>query len=378
MRTRVVGAAVVAAMAAAGAILLVTQSTIVLAQSNWQVVAAALNNPRGLGFSSDGMLYVAEAGIGGNGACVVSPEGGNVCYGDTGSITRISHPSSHPEQQRIVTGLPSLAPPPGAANAGQNATGPHDIDFHGNGNGWVTIGFGGNPANRSLLGAVGSRFGRLVRIQSNGKARFEEDLAAYEAAANPDGGLRDSNPYGVLAAGGKVVFADAGANAVNEVKANGSITTLAVFANRLVQNPFAPPGVMIPMQAVPTTVVRGPDGALYVGQLTGFPFPPGGARVYRVPADGGTPEVFASGFTNIIDIAFAPDRSLYVLEIAANGLLSGDPTGALIRVAPNGTRTTIASAGLVTPGGVAIGRDGSIYVTNFGTQPGIGQVVRIR
>ncbi len=377
MRIRVVRAALAATLAAGAVTLVSGKSTIVFAQSTWQVVAAGLNNPRGLGFSPNGVLYVAEAGTGGDGACVPSPEGGAACYGATGSITRITNPASHPEQERIVTGLPSLAPPPDAANAGQNALGPHDVDFHGNGNGYVTIGLGANPATRTTLGAVGSRLGRLVRLQSNGKVRFEEDLAGYEAAANPDGGLPDSNPFGVLALGGKVVYADAGANALNEVEANGTIKTLAVFPTRLVQNPFAPPGVMIPMQAVPTTVVRGPDGAYYVGQLTGFPFPAGGANVYRVPANGGAPQVFASGFTNIIGIAFGPDGSLYVLEITANGLLSGDPTGAVIRVAPNGTRTTIASTGLVTPGGIEVGRDGSIYVTNFSTQPGIGEVVRI-
>jgi hypothetical protein len=46
--------------------------------------------------------------------------------------------------------------------------------------------------------------------------------------------------------------------------------------------------------------------------------------------------VFLSGFTNVIDIVFGPDGSLYVLEIAHNGLLSGDPTGALIRVDQDG------------------------------------------
>jgi sugar lactone lactonase YvrE len=134
---------------------------------------------------------------------------------------------------------------------------------------------------------------------------------------------------------------------------------------------------MVPMQAVPTTVTTGPDGALYVGQLTGFPFPQGGARVYRVPAAGGTPDIYADGFTNIIDIAFGPDGSLYLHEIYANGLLSGDETGALIRVAKDGTKTTIASEGLVTPGGVAVGPDGALYVTNHSISPGGGEVLKI-
>ena len=58
---------------------------------------------------------------------------------------------------------------------------------------------------------------------------------------------------------------------------------------------------------MPTSVVKGPDGAYYVGQLTGFPFPPGGANVWRVKP-GHDPEVFKGGFTNIIDIAFDKRR----------------------------------------------------------------------
>ena len=74
------------------------------------------------------------------------------------------------------------------------------------------------------------------------------------------------------------------------------------------------------MEPVPTSIAEGPDGSLYVGQLTGFPFPVGGARVYRVPAGGGTPTIVAEGFTNIIDIALGPDGAAYVLEHDANSL----------------------------------------------------------
>jgi hypothetical protein len=85
------------------------------------------------------------------------------------------------------------------------------------------------------------------------------------------------------------------------------------------------------MQAVPTSVTVGPDGAYYVGQLTGFPFPVGGARVFRV-VPGHRPRVFARGFTNIIDIAFDRRGRLHVLEIAANGILAG--AGQVVRIPP--------------------------------------------
>ena len=118
-----------------------------------------------------------------------------------------------------------------------------------------------------------------------------------------------------------------------------------------------------------------------MGQLTGFPFPVGGANIYRVPANGGTPEIYAQAFTAIIDVAFGADGSLYVLEIAKNGLLDAfifnDWTGALIRVAPDGTRTEIAEGSLFAPGGVAVGPDGALYVTNNSIFSGVGQVLRI-
>jgi glucose/arabinose dehydrogenase len=131
------------------------------------------------------------------------------------------------------------------------------------------------------------------------------------------------------------------------------------------------------MQAVPTAVVQGPDHDLYVSQLTGFPFPVGGANIYRVDKRGGEPEVYASGFTNVTDLAFGRDGSLYVVQIATDGLLADPPTGgSLIRVAPDGSRETIAS-GLDAPYGVAVSRKGHIYVSTHSTEAGAGEVVRV-
>jgi hypothetical protein len=353
--------------------------THVQALATIEPVVDGLVNPRGLNFGPDGALYVAEAGSGGGGPCYTSGAGQNVCYGATGAVTRITLDET-PAKTRIVQGLPSVA----LSNA-SNATGPHDVEFQGLGNGFVTIGLGTHPLNRTAKGlfpafaSVGMEFGRLVRFQPNGKWAFDADLAGFEANVNPDGNPPDSNPYGLLALSGRQIYADAGGNSLNAVAANGRISNLAVFPNRAV--PFGAPGAMVSMQAVPTSVTVGPDGAFYVGQLTGFPFPLGGARVYRVPAGGGTPVVVVSDFTKIIDLAFGPDGSLYVLQISAAG---GPPPqggpGSLIRVVPNGTRTTVvaAGAGLVAPGGIAVSDDGSIYVTNFSVQPGgVGTVVKI-
>lgn len=342
------------------------------------VVARGLNNPRGLDFGPSGLLYVAEAGMGGSGPCVPGPEGGQVCLGMSGSLSRID--LSRRVQERILTGLPSLAAPDGSA-----AIGPVDVSLFNEAQINVIIGLGADPAARAQFGQNGRWLGRLLQGRAYKGFEATADVAAYEGVANPDGSQPpDSNPYSVLAVPDKQIVADAGGNDLLQVDAKGVITTLAVFPDRQVPAPpflGMPPGATIPMQAVPTSVVQGPDGAYYVGQLTGFPFPVGAANVYRVPAGGGAPTVYASGFTNIVDIAFGKDGSLYVLEIAKAGLLApgeGLPVGALIRVAPNGTRTEIASEGLLAPGGVTVGPDGALYVTNMSILPGAGEVLRIQ
>lgn len=328
-------------------------------------VASGLNGPRGLAFSPAGALYVAEAGSGGASPCIPGPEGGTVCFGTTGSVTRIDHQ----HQKRVVTGLPSLAGP-----GGVQAIGPSDVSFQGNGNMDVTLGLGGDPgAIRPALPATGQKMGWLLR---DGKP--VTDVAAYEAKADPDKIEINSNPNAVLALPGGQVVADAGGNSLLRVSDRGKISTLAVFPQRMVDAPpqlQLPPGTKVPMQAVPTSVVRGPDGAFYVGELTGFPFPKGAARVYRV-VPGHAPQVYAQGFTNIIDLAFDKGK-LYVLEISRDGLLSENQAGALIRVGDHGSQHVVTT-NLTLPGGLTF-RDGNAYVSDCGACPaGAGSVVRIR
>jgi hypothetical protein len=351
----------------------VSSHGIVRAQSVAQVVASGLDNPRGLAFGPEGALYVTEAGRGGSGPCVVIGANENVCFGLTGAVTRIWRGG----QERLFTGLPSLA-----TAAGQ-ATGPDDVSFQGRGNGYVTFGLARDPATRALLGPAGAALGHLARFTPSGEGGLVADITGFEAATNPDGGVVDSNPYAVLALPQGTAVADAGANAVFGVLPNGTRLTLATFAPR--PNPlFGTVGGPV-YQSVPNALAHGPDGAIYVGELTGFPFVVGEARVYRL-VPGQAPTVYRSGFTNIIDLAFGPDGSLYVLQIAANGLRSG-PFSSIVRVYPDGTRSTLDVAvpppppgvppGLFAATGLAVGPDGALYVSNRGILVGVGQVLRI-
>jgi hypothetical protein len=364
-----------------GVTLLATSSltSVLQARATVTTIASNLVNPRGLNFGPDGALYVAEAGSGGSGACIDGSDGLHKCYGATGGVRKIvlgSPPGTI--FPRILDKLPSIAPV-GVPNlpAGNLATGPHDVDFQGLGNGYVTIGLGADPDKRQdpAFASVGSKFGRLIRFQPNGKWSFEEDLAAFENIANPDGvEPPDSNPYGLLAGPGRTIYTDAGGNSLNAVAANGSISNLAVFPRGAAPFP--------PFQAVPTSVVLGPDGDLYVGQLTGGPFPGGAASVWRVPSGGGSPVVYQTGFTKIIDIAFGKDGSLYVLEISAPaGAPPFGPPGALLRIPPGGGTpvniTPTVTGGFVAPGGIAVGSDGALYITVNSISAAGGFVIKV-
>jgi hypothetical protein len=256
-----------------------------------------------------------------------------VCAGRTGAVSRLRRGV----QRRIVTGLPSHAP---QTLGGAGAIGPHDVSLRGGGNIYVTLGLGGHP---DLREALGEDFGWLIRVnEQRGTWRRVADIAGYEFAANPDGGPADSNPYGLLARQGGRVVTDAGGNTLLRVSESGEISTIATFPSRAQGRGT---------DSVPTSVAVGPDGAYYVGELTGVPFATGAARVYRV-VPGREPEVFLEGFTTIIDLAFGPDGSLYVLQHSSAGPFFAGP-GSLVRVAPDGTRTTILD-GLVRPTSVLL------------------------
>ncbi|MFN8662462.1 MAG: ScyD/ScyE family protein [Thermomicrobiales bacterium] len=334
------------------------------------IVATGLANPRGLFVDADGNLWVAESGVGGDGPCAMGPEGNEECMGQTGGVTRISADGI---QERVLDGLASRA-----AKDGSSATGPNDVAVVEN-QIYVLLGYGGDPATRVDLGAE-DELGFLMVDDGTG-LKPVVDVAAYETDSNPDGAAIDSNPYSLVpAAEGAMVVSDAGGNALLNVTAGGEISTLTVFPNREAK---APDGSDIPMNPVPTGVTSDANGDLVVGELTGFPFPVGGANVYTISAGGGEPTSTLDGFTNVIDVAVGPDGSTYVLEMLKGSMLGINPDdpstmdGQLTRVSLDGTRTVVASDGLVWPTGLAVDGDGTIYVATWGVMGNMGQIWKI-
>ncbi|MFC5834587.1 ScyD/ScyE family protein [Nonomuraea insulae] len=346
-----------------------------------EVVAQGLDAPRGLIYDAKARrVLVAEAGEGGpsqpnGGACAQTAMGALWCYGPTGAVFQYSERGG--SGRRIVNGLPSITIYDDTGTQRQGVLGLHDLSLTPGGLRAV-FGLAGELPFRDQLGPGAAALGRLARI--SGPLAPEADLAAYEEEHDPDPVSDESNPYGLDTGPYGTVAVDASGNDLLLIKPNGGIKVLAVFPARA---PAADPGGSV--DSVPTTVVRGPDGAFYVGELSGFPYYKGEAKVWRL-VPGRTPTVHAGGFTNIADLTFDERGRLVVLEMAKEGMFDGNPghngdtvTGRLVRVEANGSRTDLATTGLENPGGVAYAGNGVYYVTNRSNGAGdTGQLLRIK
>jgi hypothetical protein len=263
-----------------------------------------------------------------------------------------------------VTGLPSAA---GAGGGG--AIGPSDLQVRGR-HFLVTLGLGADPRVRRGQPPGLRRLGTLAtgRLGSS-QLRVVADIGAHEIRRNPEPTDLDTNPVALLPARRGTYVVDAGGNALLRVGRHGRVRTTAVFPN----TPLAGGATL---DAVPTAAAYGPDGALYVSQLTGAPFPPEAASIWRV-VPGKKPTRWATGLTMVTDLAFARDGSLYAVQLADQGLLGGPPVGSVVRIPRGGgTAHTRVKGGLVFPYGIAL-HGGSAYVTTHSAEADNGQVERI-
>lgn len=327
-----------------------------------KVVARGLHGPRQIAFGPHGVMYVAEAGQGGSGACLAGAEGPS-CLGWTGSVTRVRQGRQH----RVLTGLASLS------DKGTHASpiGPSGLAVVGRHTLMVTMGLGAPPrARRALPARARRQLGRLVSFDLRSKkATSTADLAAYEAKANPVDG-RDSDPTGVVpGGGGGWLVTDSGGNDVVRVHGR-KVRRTATFLDRTHAGRS--------YESVPTDVVRGPDGAYYVSELTGYPYLPGVARIWRV-VPGHKPTVWATGLTDVTSLAWDGKR-LYAVQIADKGLASAaGPIGSLRRVFPasSGKASVPVLRNLFAPYGVAI-HHGAAYVSTGAVVDTGGTVVKVR
>jgi sugar lactone lactonase YvrE len=222
------------------------------------------------------------------------------------------------------------------------------------------------------------------------------DITAFEQANDPDGQGFDSDPYAVLARKHDVLVADAAGNSILRVDRKGNVSLFHVFPNIANDVTTAPDGDWPgynPTPAfpganwVPTSLALGPDGDVFVGGLAGeFP---GQALVVELDGRTGDVEHTWGGFTGVTGVAVGRDGSLYVSQLFAPQANPIDPqvSGVLTKVTPDGTRTDVD---VPFPAGIAVDRYNNVFVSAWSiapagglpdTPPGVdtsGQVWRLR
>ncbi|MBL8133328.1 MAG: ScyD/ScyE family protein [Anaerolineae bacterium] len=316
-------------------------------------VATGLSNPRNIFLAEDGVLYVAEAGAGGD----VDVEGpfGPAKGGLTSQITAIS-----PDGESAVV-VPELVSMDAGFGQIEGATAVYvTADSY-----WVALGMG--PGGDAFDGKLVES---LVQISAEtGEVLQSVDLGAWEEANNPDTTPElVSNPADIaVEAEGKVYIADASANSVlTWTEADG----IQLFA--------AWPATDNDTQSVPTAVAIAADGDVYVGFLSGFPFAQGSARIERYSASGELEQTY-SGLTLVTDILVTEDGTLYAVEMAGGFGDTGyiPESGRIVSVTDSSI--TAVAEGLNFPYGFVMEADGSFLVTvdsAFGA-PGSGRVIRV-
>jgi plastocyanin len=324
--------------------------------ANATVVATGLVNPRGFAWSPDGTLYVAESGT--------PPPGYTMPMGppnpDAPAVTnmngRISRIGANGRPTAVVDNLPVFIGPVG------DTIGAAGLAFIGN-QLYAIISAGpkhGHPDFPSGVYRVGLTDGSLTMVADTDA--FE--LANPPAFIPPDDEI--SNPYDIVALDGVLYVSDGNRSviyAIDPAAAEGS--RIRYLADMSVGHP------------VLTGIAAGPDGALYVTNLTPAPFPSGGAEVWRVSRTGQVTRV-AGGLTAGVGIALSPSGEIYVSEIAATVPEPPFfvPPGRVVRVSSAGLEPVAAP--LLFPTILRWG-PGGLYTTSASVagDAGTGSIMRI-
>jgi len=319
--------------------------------------ATGFNNPRGLKFGPDGVLYVAEGGSGGlnstQGQCTQVPDAGPYTGQPTGGgISKVVEGN----RVQITDQFPSSQTNPGL---GGLVSGVADVAFVGDTLYALTAGSGCSHG-------VPETTNGIFRV-SNGNITLVADLSAYQKAhpvahPNPGDFEPDGTWYSMVAVRGSLYAVEPNHGELDRITTGGNISRVADIS--------ASQGHL-----VPTSVAY--HGTFYIGNLGGFPIMPGTEKILQV-TPGGAVHTVATGLTNVVGVAFDDRARMYVLE---NTVTAGFPQpgeGDIVRV--SGGEKTVLVSGLDLPTAMTFGPDGALYVSDrgYGFPPGAGRVLRIR
>ena len=338
------------------------------------VVAQGLFGPRGLKFGPDGDLYVALSGPGGtNSTETICPQlqvaaavGGPYTNGNTASIVKVDKRGN---VTTVATGFPS------ALSQRPDVLGVADIAFLDGELYAVTAGGGCSHGSLTpnMVAKVDQRTGHWTMI-----ANLSLAVAAHPSAVMAPDFEADGVFYSMLAEQGKLYTVESNHGQIWSVTPSGQV--------QMVTDISKAEGHIVPTSAVPS------EGGLIVSNLDLFPITPDSSILMTLKPnplealidsfDPWAPDPLhltgtsSPGLTTVVSMAWGPDGALYVLELSAT---PGFPTpgyGKVVRVRGNGIAEDVIT-GLSVPTGITFGPDRSLYVSNWGAADApIGQILR--
>jgi hypothetical protein len=315
----------------------------IIGQAEPETVVSGLNFPRLMSYGSDGTLYIAEAGTAGD-TEVLDATGYPVLFGLSARVVAVAPDATEPIA--LIENLPSV-------EAFNNVVGVNAV-------------LAGEDSFAVVIGGTADVEDTPTRAVQILDADLVEqrliDIGAVEDATNPDNDDVASNPIDIAQIDDIYYIVDASGNALYTVVGDEEPALLRVWED-------------LP---VPSAVAIGPEGDVYVGFLSAFPFTTGSARIERWSAAGELIETY-TGLTGVTDIHVDDSGTLYAVEFASGFDDMGwiPDSGRVVRV--DTESITPLLEGLNFPYGLAQAPDGTLVVSinSAFSEPGTGAVVRV-
>lgn len=322
------------------------------------VVAAGLINPRGFTWGGDGTLFVAEGGKGGTtpGNPKTPPPLGPITGGKTARISWIADgcPAT------LAKELPSYNTATG------EASGVADVAILGDTIYALVTGGGASHGNPDMPAGV-------YTANGDGTVTLVADLGQW-VRDNPVANVppADYDPEGswfdllALPDGSALLVVEANSQQLLSVTPDGEVARVADLSGD---------------NQVPTTVAVAPNGEIFVGYLSGAPYPNGAAKVVEIAGDGTATTVW-TGLTTVTGLAVEEDGTLLALEMSTGNTDAApflvENSGKIVRQTGPDTAEDVATD-LNLPTHLTIGPDGAYYVASpaIGADAGTGSIVRI-
>ena len=323
---------------------------------NISFIASGLSNPRGFTWSSDGTLYLAQAGIGGE-DLLVEAEGFTVMGGPTSTVDTIANGCATPVAEGLHSSL--------WQEAGW-IWGAMDVEFL-------------NDQLYVLISGSGESWGTpdlvsgIYRVENDGSITLANDISNWlpdnppEVIA-PDYAGMDGSEFDMEPAGDAFLVSVADGGQIIRAVPDGEMTLFAdLSAGHL----------------VPTGIAIDSEGNAYIGFETTPPYPNGASKVVMITPDGTVSDAW-TGLTAVTDVEIGPDGALYAAEMSIDNSeeapFLNSTTGRIVRqTGPDTLEAVVTDA--PPPVGIGFGADGALYFDYpaFGPSAGegLGVIARV-